>query len=101
MTQQQSLWFGRIERQPTITEIIKEVAEAHGVTVERLLAPGHSWTLAHIRWEVMWRARQIKRPDGSYRYSLPYIGQRLGGRDHTTVLHGLRRYAKRFAEAAE
>ncbi|KKC27458.1 hypothetical protein WP12_03325 [Sphingomonas sp. SRS2] len=37
------------------------------------------------RWAIMWAARK------SIGLSTPQIGRRLGGRDHTTVIHGLRR----------
>lgn len=30
--------------------------------------------------------------------SLPAIGRRLGGRDHTTILHGIRRHEKRMED---
>jgi chromosomal replication initiation ATPase DnaA len=42
------------------------------------------------RFEAMWR---MARETGA---SLNQIGRQLGGRHHTTVLHGIRAYEKNF-----
>jgi chromosomal replication initiator protein len=41
------------------------------------------------RFEIMWRAR--------HELNAPYalIGQVLGGRDHSTIMHGIERYENR------
>jgi chromosomal replication initiation ATPase DnaA len=45
----------------------------------------------------MWRCRELRRADGTYRHSMPAIARVFEGRDHTTILHGVRRHAARIA----
>lgn len=47
--------------------------------------------IVYARYMIFWLCRQAK-------YSLPYIGKRFDGRDHTTVLHGVRQFEKHLAE---
>jgi hypothetical protein len=55
------------------------------------------------------RARQVARPRQAAMYlsrvltgtSLPEIGRRFGGRDHTTVIHAIRQVEKRIGEDPE
>lgn len=71
-----------------------EVAVRHGLTLADLQGPGRGKAVAHPRQEAMWVLKQ------QGRWSLPQIGQFLGGRDHTTVLYGIRRHEARMAKAA-
>jgi chromosomal replication initiation ATPase DnaA len=73
-------------RLPTVKDIISEVAEKYGVTANDILSERRTRNLAQPRFEVCWRARR------ETRLSLPQIGRSIGGRDHTTVLNGIRRY---------
>lgn len=75
--------------------IIAQVADRHGLTVAELMGTTRVRLIAHARQEAMWRiSRELGR-------SLPEIGRMMGGRDHTTVLHGIRAYEKRLAEAGK
>lgn len=67
--------------------VLKAVAGATGVTMEDMLGEGRSYEIALARHMAMALARKL------LGYSLPRIG-RLLRRDHTTVLHGLRRIAR-------
>lgn len=89
----------------TLTEIIEDVAARHNLTPATIQwvrggRTHEALKIAHARQEVMWRAREEKRDDGTHRFSLPYIASRLGGMDHTTVRHGALRHAERIAQAA-
>ena len=66
------------------TRIINEVCLEHGITREELISPGRTLHLARIRQLAMWRCRQAG-------VSLPEIGRWFGNRDHTTVLHAVRK----------
>ena len=69
----------------TITRLAREAARLSDVPFEEVMGPGHKRAYCRARWAVMLVAyRQLN-------YSSPDIGQRLGGRDHSTVLHGLKR----------
>jgi chromosomal replication initiation ATPase DnaA len=94
---------------PTIaTSIIAEVAAKHGISAERLCSEDKTRLAAHARFEAMVRLHALLLPSGANRFSLSHIGWLLGGRDHSTVRSGLRRWAenqaksdaKREAEAA-
>lgn len=68
------------------TVILREVAEKHKVSVEDLISERRHQYLVRPRQEVMYRL--CTETD----WSLPRIGRLLGGRDHTTVLHGRRKF---------
>lgn len=74
-------------------EIIHRVATKYGMTTADLIGPARSRWFAYARQEAMYRIRQERG------LSLPQIGAILGGRDHTTVLHGIRCHADRAAWA--
>jgi chromosomal replication initiator protein len=70
----------RHEVQPD--EVIRTVAHTFGVTVERMLSRDRSREVALPRQIAMYLLRE----EGNV--SLPQIGSTLGGRDHTTIMHG-------------
>ena len=73
--------------------IARSVAKAHGVTYREMLSPRRQKNLVHARQHAMWELRKHTS------LSMPAIGRLLGGRDHTTVLHGIRAYEKRNAKS--
>jgi chromosomal replication initiation ATPase DnaA len=75
--------------------LLRETAEDHGLEPETLLSKSRCHPIAHPRQDFMWRARQMKRADGTHRFSSPRIAAFLGLSDHTTVLHGVKAHAKR------
>jgi chromosomal replication initiation ATPase DnaA len=85
----------RVERlkarmeQGGVRGIIAEVALAHRVTVEDILGPGRSAPLVEARHKAIIEVA-VRRPA----FSLPQIG-RCFNRDHTTILHVLRKHGIR------
>jgi len=77
----------------TFAELLTEIAEREGFSVEDLLSQCKTQPLARVRQAAYWEIRQ-RCPHLSY----PDIGRRFGGRDHTTILHGVRAHEKRMAE---
>jgi chromosomal replication initiation ATPase DnaA len=79
-------------RAPTFLahQIIAETAEKHGITVRQMKQGGRARMYSWPRQEAMYRIYTEL-----HGYSLPRIGRLLGGRDHTTVIHGIRRFAER------
>jgi chromosomal replication initiator protein len=73
---------------------VRKVAAFYGVTVEDLIGDSRAPSLCAIRFEAFWEVY------ATGRYSTPAIGSFFGGRDHTTVLNGLRRHEARMAEIA-
>lgn len=73
------------EKRVTVDEIQKVTAEHFGLKQADLISPGRARALARPRQAAMWLAKQLTTR------SLPDIGRRFGGRDHTTVLHAVRR----------
>lgn len=70
---------------PTVSTIQKAVAEHFRMTVTDLLSARQARSVARPRQVGMWLCRQLTKR------SLPDIGRRFGGKDHTTVLHAVRR----------
>lgn len=66
----------------TIPQIIEEVAKFYKLSAEVLIGRGRTKDVAAARHMAMYLARE--ETDAS----LPQIGEALGGRDHTTVMHG-------------
>jgi chromosomal replication initiator protein len=73
------------DRKVTIEEIQRRVAEHYNVRLSDLIGPKRVRTIARPRQIAMYLAKQLTPR------SLPEIGRRFGGRDHTTIMHGVRR----------
>jgi chromosomal replication initiator protein len=85
---------GRDDRQ-TIERIVELSAETFGFTVEEILSHDRRPALASARQVAMYLAREHTGE------TLPAIGRRFGGRNHTTVMHACRRTAERLARDPE
>ena len=83
-----------------VREIAREVARRHGVPTSEIFGDRRFRPIVHARQEVAWRLARLRHPDGSRRFSLPQIGQWLGGKDHTTILHAIRAHEKRMERPA-
>lgn len=73
------------ERKITIEEIQRQVAEHYNIRLSELLGPKRLRAFARPRQVAMYLCKHLTSR------SLPEIGRRFGGRDHTTVIHGVRR----------
>ena len=66
--------------------IIHETCAKYRVSKEELKSGSRVSLLVQARFEVFWRMKR------ETHLTLPTIGRLVGGKDHTTVLHGVRRY---------
>ncbi len=73
------------ERRVTVDEIQKAAAEHFGLKQADMLSEKRTRAVARPRQAAMWVCKQLTTR------SLPDIGRRFGGRDHTTVIHAVRR----------
>ncbi len=73
------------EKRVTVDDIQKAVAEHYSLRQADLLSERRNRAIARPRQAAMWLAKQLTTR------SLPDIGRRFGGRDHTTVIHAVRR----------
>jgi len=83
------------EKRITIDEIQKAAAEHYGMKQADLISERRNRSIARPRQAAMWLAKQLTTR------SLPDIGRRFGGRDHTTVLHAVRRIEALKADDAQ
>jgi hypothetical protein len=74
---------------PAWKAIIREVAAKHHLSVEELIGPRRYAYLIPARFEAYYRLHQQG-------YSMPQIADRMGKRDHTTVMAGIKEYTRRF-----
>lgn len=65
--------------------ILRETAAEHGFTVAEIQSDMRRAPLARARQLTMWRIAKMTR------LSMPHIAKIMGDRDHTTVLHAVRR----------
>ncbi|MGI9170089.1 MAG: chromosomal replication initiator protein DnaA [Caulobacteraceae bacterium] len=72
------------ERRVTVDDIQKATSEHFGLKQADLISQNRTRAVARPRQAAMWLAKQLTTR------SLPDIGRRFGGRDHTTVLHAVR-----------
>ncbi len=75
----------------TVMRVIEEVADRYGLTAGDLLGPRHLRHHAYARHVAMYEVRE------RFGLSLPAIGALFGGRDHTSVMEGLRNHQARVA----
>lgn len=73
------------ERRLTVDEIQKATAEFYNLRKDDLLSQQRARAIARPRQVAMWLAKTMTTR------SLPDIGRRFGNRDHTTVIHAVRR----------
>jgi chromosomal replication initiator protein len=69
----------------TIEEIQKRVSEHFGIKLSDMASPNRSQSVARPRQIAMYLAKMLTSK------SLPEIGRRFGGKDHTTVLHAVKK----------
>tara|TARA_Y100001970_G_scaffold250697_1_gene322686 strand:+ start:3073 stop:4467 length:1395 start_codon:yes stop_codon:yes gene_type:complete len=69
----------------TIEEIQKKVAEHYNIRITDMHSPRRSRSVARPRQIAMYLAKLITSR------SLPEIGRKFGGRDHTTVMHAVKK----------
>ncbi|WP_372573447.1 chromosomal replication initiator protein DnaA [Ruegeria jejuensis] len=73
------------ERKITVEEIQRKVSEYYNIRLSDIIGPKRVRSYARPRQIAMYLCKQLTSR------SLPEIGRRFGGRDHTTVMHGVRR----------
>lgn len=79
----------------TIQEIQRAVADYYSMPRSEMLSARRTWNIVRPRQIAMYLAKRLTLR------SLPEIGRRFGGRDHTTVLHAIRKIERlRLADAS-
>ncbi|MEQ9518253.1 MAG: chromosomal replication initiator protein DnaA [Parvibaculum sp.] len=73
------------ESKVTIEDIQRRVAQYYNIRLADMLSPRRARTVARPRQIAMYLSKQLTTR------SLPEIGRKFGGRDHTTVIHAVRR----------
>ncbi len=73
------------DRRTTIDDIQRRVAEYYNLRMSDLLSARRARVVARPRQVAMYLSKQLTTR------SLPEIGRKFGGRDHTTVMHAIRK----------
>ncbi len=73
------------ERKVTVEEIMRKVADHYNLRMSDLLSPRRARAIARPRQVAMFLSKTLTSK------SLPDIGRRFGGRDHTTVIHAVKK----------
>ncbi len=79
------------DRKLTIEEIQRKVAEHYNIRLSDMIGPKRLRNIARPRQVAMYLSKQLTLR------SLPEIGRRFGGRDHTTIMHGVRKIEELMA----
>ncbi|RAK51607.1 helix-turn-helix domain-containing protein [Phenylobacterium soli] len=95
--ERKKLWFWMATApdaptKPKMRDIAEIVAEESGVPLEELRGQDRHKRIAHAR------QRAYALIYGTGHFSTSQIGAFFGGRDHTTVLHGIRAHKARMAK---
>jgi len=85
-----SLWCWDLvtmpERLPSLCRTIQAtVAAEFGISVHDMRSARRTNNITLPRWVAMYLCQQLME------WSFPQIGRHFGGKDHTTVIHGIRR----------
>lgn len=86
--------FAPPERRTILMIVTEALQEFPGVTIERIKGPSRNRAICRARMEAIYAVR-MERSDLSY----PAIGRWFGGRDHTTILHSVRKIEAERASA--
>jgi chromosomal replication initiator protein len=79
------------DRRVTIEEIQKKVAEHFNIRLADMVSARKQRAIARPRQIAMYLAKRLTSR------SLPEIGRKFGGRDHTTVMHGVKKVEELMA----
>lgn len=83
------------DRRITIDEIQRKVAEHYNIRLTDMHSARRARNVARPRQVAMYLAKQLTAR------SLPEIGRKFGGRDHTTVMHAVRKIEELMLEDAQ
>lgn len=83
------------DRKITIEEIQRRVAEHYNIRLSDMIGPKRVRSFARPRQIAMYLCKKLTSR------SLPEIGRRFGGRDHTTVMHGVKRIEELMIQDAQ
>ena len=83
------------DRRVTIEEIQKRVAEHFNIRLAEMSSPRRAKSVARPRQVAMYLSKQLTSR------SLPEIGRKFGDRDHTTVMHAVKRVTELMAADAD
>lgn len=83
------------DRRITIDEIQRKVAEHYNLRLTDMHSARRARNVARPRQVAMYLAKQLTAR------SLPEIGRKFGGRDHTTVMHAVRKIEELMEEDAQ
>ena len=72
-------------RRVTVEDIQRKVAEHYNIRLSDMHSPRRARPVARPRQVAMYLSKQLTE------HSLPEIGRKFGGRDHTTIIHGVRK----------
>ncbi len=73
------------DRKVTVDEIIRKCCQHYNIRMTDMLSPRRARAVARPRQIAMYLSKMLTQR------SLPDIGRKFGGRDHTTVLHAVRK----------
>jgi chromosomal replication initiator protein len=79
------------DRRVSIEEIQRKVAEHYNIRLSDMHSPRRARNVARPRQIAMYLAKTMTE------HSLPEIGRKFGGRDHTTIIHGVRKVEELMA----
>lgn len=83
---------------PAARKAVLAIAAKHGLSLAMIMGPGVGYApLSRARQEAYWALRQVRGAAGEALYSFPRIGDWFSGRDHATVMWGVKRYEARMA----
>jgi len=83
------------DRRITIDEIQRKVAEHYNIRLTDMHSARRARQVARPRQVAMYLAKQLTAR------SLPEIGRKFGGRDHTTVMHAVRKVEELISDDAQ
>ncbi|MEM8799781.1 MAG: chromosomal replication initiator protein DnaA [Pseudomonadota bacterium] len=78
------------DRRVTIDEILRKVSAHYGLRLSDLLSPRRARSVSQPRQVAMYLAKRLTTR------SLPEIGRKFGNRDHTTIMHGIKKITERL-----
>jgi len=83
------------DRKVTMDEIMRKTCDYYNVRMSDLLSPKRSRNIARPRQMAMWLSKMLTTR------SYPEIGRRFGNRDHTTVMHAVRKIEELKAQDSQ